>query len=127
MSKFIETTYTNKKEILKFLDHYIAVAVTVDDTGITANADGKKIVPAGTIVGGSTKPVLTNTDEPVSKKNVQGTDADKAEGVLLDDVDVTFGKASGAMIIHGFIALEKLPEVPAASAVTALKQITFIK
>ncbi|AJA48493.1 hypothetical protein CPAST_c24230 [Clostridium pasteurianum DSM 525 = ATCC 6013] len=127
MSKFIETTYTNKKEILKFPDHYIAIAVTVDDTAITANADGKKIVPAGTIVGGSTKPVLTNTDEPASKKNVQGTDADKAEGVLLDDVDVTFGKASGAMIIHGFIAIDKLPEAPAASAVTALKQITFIK
>lgn len=127
MSKFIETTYTNKKEILKFPDHYIAIAVMVDDTGITANADGKKIVTAGTIVGGSTKPVLTNTDEPVAKKNVQGTDADKAEGVLLDDVDVTFGKASGAMIIHGFIAIDKLPEAPAASAVTALKQITFIK
>jgi hypothetical protein len=47
--------------------------------------------------------------------------------VNLDDVDVTFGKASGAMIIHGFIAVDKLPEAPAASAITALKQITFIK
>lgn len=127
MSKFIETAYVNKKEILKFPDHYVAIAVTVDDTGITANADGKKIVSAGTIVGGSTKSVLANLDEPVCKKNVQGTDADKAEGVLLYDVDVTFGKASGAIIIHGFIAIDKLPEAPATSAATALKQIIFIK
>lgn len=127
MGKFIETTYINKKEILKFADHYVAVGVTVDDTGISFNSDGKKIIQAGTIVGGSTKPVLTNLDEPVVKKNTQGTDADKAEGILLDDVDVTYGKASGAMIIHGFIAIDKLPEAPSASAITALKQITFIK
>jgi hypothetical protein len=31
------------------------------------------------------------------------------------------------MIIHGFIAKAKLPEVPAAEAVTALKGIMFIK
>lgn len=127
MSKFIETTYINKKEILKFTDHYVAIAVTVDDSGITTNADGKKIVPAGTIVGGITKSVLTNLDEIVAKKNTQGADADKAEGVLLDDIDVTYGKATGAMMIHGFIAIDKLPEAPAVSAITALKQITFIK
>lgn len=127
MSKFIETTYTNKKDILKFPDHYVAIAITVDDTGITANGDGKKIVQAGTIVGGSTKPVLTNLDEPVCKKNTQGTDADKAEGVLFYDVDVTYGKATAAMIVHGFIDTGKLPEAPTTDAITALKQITFIK
>ncbi|XOS93824.1 hypothetical protein ACLMAB_10570 [Brevibacillus laterosporus] len=52
MSKFVETNYSNKKEILKFPDHYVALAVTVDDTGITTNGEGKKIVPAGTILGG---------------------------------------------------------------------------
>ncbi len=127
MSKFVETTFTNKKEILKFPDHYVAVAVTVDDEGITANEDGKKIVSAGTIVGGKTKVVLENLDEPVQKKNTQGTDANLAEGVLFHDVDVTYGAASGAMLIHGFIAMDKLPEAPAADAVAALKQIQFIK
>lgn len=52
MSKFVETTYTNKKSILKFPDHYVNLTVTVSDAGVTANAEGKKIVPAGTIVGG---------------------------------------------------------------------------
>ena len=125
--KFVETTYTNKKEILKFPDHYVAIAVTVDDEGIEANEEGKKIIPAGTIVGGKTKAVIANLDEPVVKKNTQGTDADAAEGVLFNDVDVTYGASSGAMLIHGFIEVDKLPEAPAVDAIAALKQIRFIK
>lgn len=131
MSKFLETTYTNKKEILKFPDHYVNVAVTVDDTGITANADGRKIVTAGTIVGGG---FFTDNTKKVSKKNTQGASTGAAgagvdaEGVLLNDVDVTYGPASGAMLIHGFIALDKLPEAPVADVVTALKgRIVFLK
>ena len=125
--KVTTTNYGNKKEILYFPDHYVALAVMVSDTGITANADGKKIVPAGTIVGGATKPVLTNIDEPVAKKNTQDSTGDAAEGVLMNDVDVTYGPASGAMILHGYIKLGALPETPCADAVAALKQITFIK
>lgn len=124
--KYKETIFSNKKEILKFPDHYVALAVTVDDEGIAVNENGKKIIPAGTIVGGKTSPVLTNPTETVIKKNTQGTNASSAEGILFYDVDVTYGKAPGAMIIHGFIAKEKLPEAPAAEAVTALKQIFFI-
>lgn len=131
MSKFVTTTYGNKKEILKFPDHYVALGVTVDDTGIVANTDGKKIVSAGTIVGGG---ALADNTKKVSAKNTQGGTtgtigaAIDAEGVLLNDVDVTYGPASGAMIVHGFIALDKLPEVPADEAVTALKgRILFLK
>lgn len=125
--KFTTETYTNKTEILKFPDHYVGVAVTVDDEGIVVNADGKKIVPAGTIVGGKTKSALDNLDEPVQKKNTQGVDADKAEGILFSDVDVTYGSAPGTMIIHGFIDVSKLPEAVAADAVTALKLVKLIK
>ena len=122
MSKFVETEYLNKKEILKFPDHYVALAVMVSDEGVDPNEDGKKIVPAGTIVGGATKPVLDNLDEPVTPKNDDG-----AEGVLLNDVDVTYGPAPGAMILHGFVSLDKLPEAPTADAKGALPMIAFIK
>ncbi|WP_240421649.1 hypothetical protein [Paenibacillus periandrae] len=117
MSKFVETVYGNNKQILKFPDHYVALAVTVDDTGISA-VDGKKIVPAGTIVGNS---ILSNPANLAVAANGSGS-----EGVLLNDVDVTYGPAPGAMIIHGFIDLAKLPAAPITAAVTALKQITFI-
>lgn len=124
--RFVETDYSNKKEMLKFADHFVAIGVMVDDTDITADEDGKKIVAAGTIVGGASQSALVNSTEPVAKKNTQDTDATEAEGILLEDVDVTYGNASGAMIIHGFIDVNKLPEAPTANAITALKQITFI-
>ena len=244
LSKFVQTDYLNKKEILKFPDHYVALAVMVSDEGVSANADGKKIVPAGTIVGGKDAPVLENLDQPVVDKNTppakatknfavaQGSggeninltltavepgaagnsisltmsstspatgdkvevavsdtdivvkpvvdsgtvtstigdvvnainaDADAkalvvasadegvldevitknvakttlaggsdgtatdAEGILLNDVDVTYGPAPGAMLIHGFVAVDKLPEVPAFGAAAALPMIAFIK
>lgn len=119
MSKFTVTNYGNKKEILKFPDHYVALAVTVDDEGVTANTDGKKIVPAGTIVGGG---FLEDDTVYAVKSNGVG-----AEGVLLNDVDVTHGPAPGAVIVHGFIALDKLPEEPTSDAKAALKQIAFLK
>lgn len=119
MSKFVQTSYTTPKQIRKFPDHSVALAVTVDDTGVTPDANGRKIVPAGTIIGGG-----FITDD--TKKAIKSNDAN-AEGVLENDTDVTYGPAPGAAIIHGFIALDKLPEAPDADAVTALKQITFIK
>jgi len=237
MSFYAETTYSNTKQIL-LCDHKVAINVLVSDSGIVANSEGKKIVPAGTIVGGSTKPVLTNRGEPVAKKNTQAvfakleldnaspdanskvtitakeagvagdsikvefldpgdtsqalsvsivgdtivvslaTSADSvitstaaqvatainehlvanqlvsaeasgdgstvveahaatalsggsagylAEGVLLYDVDVTHGANTGAMLIHGFVLLDRLPETPCADAIAALKKdITFV-
>lgn len=129
--KFVTTDYGNKKEILKFPDHYVALGVMVDDAGIAANSDGKKIVSAGTIVGGG---VLADNTKKVSAKNTQGGATGTAgagvdaEGVLLNDVDVTYGPSSGAMIVHGFIDLDKLPTAPVADAVTALKgRILFLK
>lgn len=123
MSKFVQTDYTNTKEILKFPDHYVSLAVTIDDTGITANADGKKIVPAGTILGG----FLGNSTNKAKKATTTGDPtASDAQGVLLTDVDVTYGPASGSAVIHGFIDTTKLPVAPAAEEVAALKQITFI-
>lgn len=122
MSKFTETTFTNKKEILKFPDHYVALTVTVDDAGITANGEGKKIVPAGTIIGNG---ILTDITKK-AKKAVTTTGVSNAEGVLFYDVDVTYGPAPGAMLIHAFIQTGKLPVAPTADEITALKQITFI-
>lgn len=235
--KFVVTEYGSGTEILAFPDHYVAIAVTVDDTGIVADANGKKIVPKGTIVGGTTGSTMADDTIPVAEKNTAsvydtvtldpagnnnnivvtakavgdtglsialvdpaGNDkalavsvankvisvslatsgagaitstaaqvmaaingnpdanelvvaslavnndgtgvvtainetalaggtvgtATEAEGVLLNDVDVTYGKASGAMVIHGFIKNGKLPAAPKAEAVAVLKGIWFV-
>ncbi len=118
MSKFVVESHSNKKGILKFPDHYVNVAVTVDDAGITA-VNGKKIVPAGTILGGG---ILADPSKKVKAVNGVGS-----EGVLFNDTDVTYGPAPAAMLIHGFVDLNKIPAAPVAEAVTALKQVTFLK
>ena len=124
--KYVTTNYGNKTEVLKFPDHYVALAVTVDDAGIEADSDGKKIVKAGTVVKGKASSVIDGTDQYVVKDNTAS-----AEGVLLTDVDVTYGPASGAMIIHGYLDLSKVTtamgEAPSAEAKAALTMIKFIK
>lgn len=135
MSKFVSTTFGNKTEILKFPDHYVAVGVLVDDAGISANADGKKIVAAGTIVGGTggANAILINQVTKATKHNTQGAATGAAgagvdaEGILMNDVDVTYGPAQGAMLIHGYVKIDALPEAPVADVKTALKQISFVK
>lgn len=135
--KFEEVQYlNNQKSIIKFPDHYVAMAIMFDDEGIVANADGKKIVPAGTIIGGTggVNAILADVTIKATKHNTQagvtgaaGAAVD-AEGVLFSDVDVTAGDAAGTMLIHGFVDLNKLPEAPSAAAVTALAgRILFIK
>ncbi|VBB05575.1 Hypothetical protein LUCI_0785 [Lucifera butyrica] len=122
--KFVQTDYLGTKNILRFPDHYAAVPVIVDDTGITADEDGKKIVPAGTIIAGVGGKALADPD---NIKVAHANTAD-AEGVLLNDVDVTYGSHGGAMLIHGFLKTDKLPETPDAAAVTALAgRIVFLK
>ncbi len=120
--KFIQTDYLNTTTVLKFPDHFVAILVTIDDTGIVADADGKKIVPAGTVIGGNGGKTLSDETLLVNVQN-----AADAEGVLLNDTDVTYGPASGSMIIHGFVDIGKLPTAPDPAAVTALAgRIVFI-
>ncbi|MEK4760769.1 hypothetical protein MHH85_10980 [Viridibacillus sp. FSL E2-0187] len=104
MSKFETTTYGNTKQIVKFPDHYVNQSIEVTDTGITA-VDGRKILPAGTIY--------------------PANDA-TAQGVLFNDVDVTHGPAGGALLIHGFVDLDKIPTAPSDEAKAALPLIKFL-
>lgn len=114
--------YSNKKEILKFND-FVSTTVNVTDVGVTA-VDGKKILKAGTIIGGKTKSVLLNTGEVVEEKNT-AVKAPDAEGVLLYDVDVTYGPREGSMVIYGYINIDKIPKAPVAEV--NLPKITFMK
>lgn len=108
------TEYGNSVEILHSVDHYYGIAVMVSDAGVAANADGKKIVPAGTLVSGRATGAVSADDSAAT------------EGVLLTDVDVTYGEAPGTMVLHGFIKLDKIPTAPSAAALAALPMIAFI-
>jgi len=60
---------------------------------------------------------------------LHGADADTAvaEGILFNDIDVTYGEEAGAMMIAGFVDLDKLPNEPSASIETSLPKITFMR
>lgn len=124
--KFNETTYGNPhKTITKFADHYVNLSVTVSDAGVAANADGKKIVPAGTILGGGF--IASETALAVKATSAGEPLASNAEGVLFHDVDVTNGPAPAAVLIHGFVHIDSLPTAPTAEEAAALNMIKFIK
>ena len=76
----------------------------VSDVGVTPNAEGKKIVLAGT--------VLPTNDA-------------SAKGILYNDVDVTHGPQPGALIVEAYILEARLHTAPTEEAKTALKEIKF--
>ena len=108
--KVIQTEYGSDKDILFNLDPYTARPIMVDDEGVKANENGRKIVPAGSILNAMGQ--ITNIPD--------------ARYVLLKDVDVTFGPAAGAGVYRGTIDLSKLPVVPSTDAIKSLKGIIFM-
>ena len=99
------------------------IPVQVTNTGVTADADGKKIIKAGTPIGGSTN-VLENRNTVLVVAN-----GSTAQGVILHDVDVTAGQENATMVVAGYVDLNKIAvaDQPVADAKEALTKITFMK
>lgn len=75
----------------------------VDDTGITADENGKKIVQAGTVY----------------KKD------GKAIGLVFADVDVTNGPQPAAIMVEGYVLEARLPEEVSAEDKATMTGIKF--
>jgi len=85
--------YASAKQILAMPDHYVAIAKKLEkDSALAVTEEGRKIVKAGTIY-------------PANNAT--------AEGVILNDYDVTDGDQMAAVVIHGFVLKAKLPAAPA--------------
>ena len=106
MMLFTTKHYGTSKQILAFPDHYVAMPQFFSkNSALAVDVNGRKIIKAGTFY--------------------PSNDA-KAVGVVFNDYDVTDGDVNGAVIIHGFVAVDKLPEAPSSAAMTALTQISFL-
>lgn len=122
-----ETFGAPEKHILIANNSYmVTLGAQVTNTGVDADADGKKILKAGTPVAGDitkrgTAFVKATTTEGVSN----------ATAVLMHDVDVTAGAENGTIILAGCVDLLKLDAATKAlvtSAVTtALPRIIFVE
>lgn len=107
MGKPIERDFTQSKSILKYFPYEGAACIVPQTMVTSADANGKKIVKAGT-------PFPSN-------------DA-KCLGYLLEDIDVTMGDAPGTYVYQGSIDNEKVTAngvTVADEAKTATPRVTF--
>ena len=114
--------YSNEKQILIAPELAFTIGCLVGNTGVDADSNGKKIIKAGTPVGGTTS-VLTNRQTVLTKGD------SNAQGVVLHDVDVTDGDGRATLVVAGYVDLYKLDSdvVSIVSDATAtLSKITFL-
>lgn len=105
MGKPIIREFTQGKGILKFFPYEGAACVVPQSAVSGADANGNKILPAGT-------PWPSNDDECL--------------GYLLEDVDVTHGDAPGTYVYQGTIDWEKVKSLSISDeARKATPRVTF--
>lgn len=92
------------------------LGVRVKNTGLTADDEGKKIIPAGTLIGGTTDAL---TDRTAELTVITSSTVANAQGVTVDDVDVTNGTASVSMLKAGVVDIEKMPSAMQAIVTNA--------
>lgn len=116
----------NVNQILFCTDPQVSVGVVVDSTaGTEDETTGRTIVKAGTPLNGD----LTARNTAFVKA---ADTTNPAVGVLLHDVDVTDGDANGALLIFGFVNLERI-DTTTAALITATRKtelagkVTFLK
>lgn len=126
-SGVVKESYNNVTQILFNVEHQVSVPIMVDDSLVTsADANGRKIVKAGTPLTGS----LDARTTPFTAASAgSSSDASNAVGVLLHDVDVTAGDENGTLLIFGFVNTARLDETTAGKITeyvkAALPMITF--
>ena len=105
MGKPIIREFGQSKGILKFFPYEGAACLVSQSTVSSPDANGNKIVPAGT-------PWPTNDDE--------------CRGYLLEDVDVTQGDAPGTYVYQGTVDWEKVKSLTISDdARKATPRVTF--
>lgn len=119
------TTYGADKNILIAPELAHTVGCIVGNTGVEANSEGRKIVKAGTPVGG-TVDVLIERQTVLTTCNTADNGAN-AQGLLLHDVDVTEGNANATLIVAGVVDTAKLDVTIVDAAKNALTKIILQK
>ena len=121
-----KTTGLSRKTILYDTKLFFALSVSISNTGVEADSEGKKVIKAGTPIAGS----LTNRDVPFTVAKDTNS-ASNAVGILEHDVDVTGGNANGSCIVFGFIEIDKLDASTVALLTDAAKKnlanVKFVK
>lgn len=119
-----EEKYRMQPEILHNLD-YEAISGTVSkDSAGTITDNGRKVLPAGTLVTGVTESIFNNRRQLVTQtEGSVGT----VDGVTLYDVDITNDDAEVAIVYVGTVWANQV-QVEVTDAIRkALPRITFVQ
>ena len=87
---------------LKDPDNITPYSHTFSATGVTVNAEGKKIIPSGTIYPANNETAI---------------------GIVFNDVDVTDGDNLGSLMVHGNVLEKRLPQTITSKAKEALMKV----
>lgn len=98
-----EKSYSTGRQILAS-EHYISFTCTIKKEDVEPNDEGRRIVPAGTVF----------------PKN----DA-TAKGLILNDVDVTYGNQPAPLLVEGYVYKGRLPEDISEEAKAVLPKISY--
>ena len=123
-NKIVKETFgAPEKHILIANNSYmVTLGAQVTNTGVDADADGKKILRAGTPLAGD----ITKRGTAFTKTN-----GSSAVAILMHDVDVTAGAENATIILAGCVDLLKLDTATKAlvtsDVVSALPRIIFVE
>lgn len=84
---------------------FVGASIATGEDGTTTAAAG-----TATLAGGGAETVTSDID-----------------GILYHSVDVTLGEATGALMIAGYVDVDKMPSVPGAAVKAKLPNITFAR
>lgn len=100
-----ETTFGNPiKSIVKFPDHYVNITAVLPASAATTDADGKKVIKAGTAVTLGETPAVCAT-------------GGKFDGVVFNDEYVANGEetVNVTVLVHGFVRKSAMVDKTATS------------
>ena len=117
-----EENYRMQPEILHNLDYEAITATIATDTLGSITENGRKILPAGTLVIGAEGSIFDNRRQLATQTDgVEGVD-----GITLYDVDVTDEPAQVAVVYDGTVWANEL-QVEVTDAIReALPRISFV-
>lgn len=122
-----KVTGNSEKQILSAPELAYTLPCKFANTGVEADAEGKKIIKAGTPVSGS----LEARDTAFVVASTTGGTSN-ATGIAIHDVDVTSGTKNAQVCAFGFLDMSKVDADVAALHTTAARfalgsKITYMK
>ena len=115
--------FTNNTDILIAPELAFAIPCIVDNTGVSANGEGKKIIKAGTPLYGSANPFM-------ERQTILSTSGTTVYGIARWDIDVTAGNTNATLLVDGYVDYLKLDDTVKSAVDSArenLSRILFIK